>query len=55
MLPYINQLQSAGFAVLILNPNENMDLETRRPIAFNETMEDHLSYVWERFVAPYGG
>jgi hypothetical protein len=59
MLSYFKTAVEANFASIVLNPNTNMvhiqrkDGSTKKvPIPMSSTPEEHLEYVWSKFVQP---
>ncbi len=52
MLPLIDAAKKQNMPVLVMNPNLSRDPLTKKSIPFCGTMEQHCSFVWEKFVAP---
>ncbi|KAJ1940660.1 hypothetical protein FBU59_003743 [Linderina macrospora] len=64
LIPYIQALQAQGYGVLVMNPNENIVGADGQPETFNsieatekfteirsnETPDEHVGYVWSRFI-----
>jgi len=58
ILPYLEQGNKDGYGMIVLSPNHNFEMITnpqtgkqqKVEITGNATPEEHLIYVWERFV-----
>ena len=51
MLPYVQQAQQEGYAIIILNPNYNRDSRNPRvKVEGSENAVAHCKYVWENYV-----
>ncbi|KAJ1957099.1 hypothetical protein EC988_001008 [Linderina pennispora] len=64
LIPYIQALHAQGYGVLVMNPNENIVAADGQPETYanieslgktteirgNETPDEHVGYVWSRFL-----
>jgi len=55
MLPYIDRAQKEGYAVIVLNPNENdYPLDNKwQGIIGSESPQNHCQYVWKHIISKF--
>ncbi|KAJ3051199.1 hypothetical protein HK097_007830 [Rhizophlyctis rosea] len=49
---YIRAARKAGYEIVALNPNCNMDAKSKKMIRGSEDPDSHVQYVWQKIVAP---
>mmetsp|Transcript_1413 Transcript_1413/g.2487 ORF Transcript_1413/g.2487 Transcript_1413/m.2487 type:complete len:119 (+) Transcript_1413:477-833(+) len=55
MLPQVDwAVNQQKMAVIILNPNQTRDAQTREPIPLNGTSGEHCLHVWKNYVLSKG-
>lgn len=59
MIPYFKSAMRAGYGVLVMNPNMNMQTmirqdgsEVKLPIHGSSTQEEHVEHVWKNYIYP---
>lgn len=52
VIPFVERGKIEGYSCIVLNPNLNINPETKHHISYNETMDRHTRYVWKKFISP---
>ena len=54
MLPFVDKCRDLGIPVLVMNPNYNEDPESGVSVPYDQTMQDHALWVWDKYVKDSG-